>query len=79
MNCFERLGERVMSRTFERQVNELHIRAAILNRCTESSRPQTVSGIAASGVGAARPLQVGLRNNASTSTHKPLLFHAICL
>jgi hypothetical protein len=25
MNCVKRLGERVMSRTFERQVNELHI------------------------------------------------------
>jgi hypothetical protein len=34
MNCIKRLGERVMSRTFERQVNELHIRAAILNRLT---------------------------------------------
>lgn len=29
MNCIKRLGERVISRTFERQVNELHIRAAI--------------------------------------------------
>ena len=42
MNCIKRLGERVMSRTFERQVNELHIRAAILNRFTELGRPQTV-------------------------------------
>lgn len=25
MNCIQRLGERVMSRTFERQVNGLHI------------------------------------------------------
>jgi hypothetical protein len=41
MNCIKRLGERVMSRTFERQVNELHIRAAILNRLTELGRPQT--------------------------------------
>lgn len=40
MNCIKRLGERVMSRTFERQVNELHIRAAILNRFTELGRPQ---------------------------------------
>ena len=38
MNCIKRLGERVMSRTFERQVNELHIRAAILNRFTELGR-----------------------------------------
>ena len=41
MNCIKRLGERVMSRTFERQVNELHIRAAILNRFTELGCPQT--------------------------------------
>lgn len=43
MNCIKRLGERVMSRTFERQVNELHIRAAILNRFTELCRPQTAA------------------------------------
>ena len=42
MNCIKRLGERVMSRTFEHQANELHIRAAILNRFTELGRPQTV-------------------------------------
>ena len=41
MNCIKRLRERVMSCTFERQVNELHIRAAILNRFTELGRPQT--------------------------------------
>ena len=28
MHCFKRLGERVMARTFERQVVELHIRVA---------------------------------------------------
>ena len=43
MNCIKRLGERVMSRTFERQVNELHIRAVILNRFTELGRPQTAA------------------------------------
>ena len=43
MNCIKRLGERVMSRTFERQVNELHIRAAILTRFTELGRPQTAA------------------------------------
>ena len=43
MNCIKRLGECVMSRTFERQVNELHIRAAILNRFTELGRPQTAA------------------------------------
>ena len=41
--CIKRLGKRVMSRTFERQVNELHIRVAILNRFTELGRPQTVA------------------------------------
>jgi len=30
MSCIKRLGERVMARSFESQVNELHIRAAIL-------------------------------------------------
>lgn len=43
MNCIKRLGERVMSHTFERQVNELHIRAAILNRFTELGCPQMVA------------------------------------
>ena len=43
MNCIKRLGESVRSRTFERQVNELHIHAAILNRFTELGRPQTVT------------------------------------
>lgn len=32
-----------MSRTFERQVNELHIRAAILNLNTELCRPQAAA------------------------------------
>ena len=41
MNCIKQLGELVMSRTFERQFNELHIRAAILNRFNELCRPQT--------------------------------------
>ena len=38
MNCIKRLGERVMSRTFERQVNELHIRAAILGVVSENGK-----------------------------------------
>jgi hypothetical protein len=41
MRCNKRLGERVMSRTFERQVNELHTRAVILNRFPEMDCPQT--------------------------------------
>ena len=43
MYCFKRLGERVMARTFERQVAELHVRVALLNRFTQLGRPQTVA------------------------------------
>ena len=43
MNCFKRLGERVMARTFERQVVELYIRAALLNRFSQLGRPVTVA------------------------------------
>ena len=43
MNCLKRLGEKVMARTFERQVAELNIRASILNRFTELGTPQTVA------------------------------------
>lgn len=43
MNCFKRLGEKVMARTFERQVAELNIRASILNRFTELGTPETVA------------------------------------
>ncbi len=43
MNCFKRLGEKVMARTFERQVTELNIRAPILNQFTELRAPQTVA------------------------------------
>lgn len=32
-----------MSRTFERQVNEVHIRTAILNRFTELDGPESVA------------------------------------
>ncbi len=42
MNCFKRLGEKVVARTFERQVVELNIRASILNRFTELGSPKTV-------------------------------------
>ena len=43
MNCFKGLGEKVMARTFERQVAELNVRASILNRFTELGTPQTVA------------------------------------
>ena len=41
MRCFKLLGERVMARDFDRQVAELQIRAAILNRLTALGTPQT--------------------------------------
>lgn len=46
MHCFKRLGERVMARTFERQVVELHVRVALLNRFTQLGRPNTVPVVA---------------------------------
>lgn len=41
MRCFKLLGERVVSRDFDRQVAELQIRAAILNRFTALGTPLT--------------------------------------
>jgi len=41
MRCLKLLGERVMSRDFDRQVAELQIRAAILNRFTSLGTPLT--------------------------------------
>ena len=41
MRCFKLLGERVMARDFDRQIAELQIRAAILNRFTAPGTPQT--------------------------------------
>jgi hypothetical protein len=41
MRCFKLLGERVMARDFDRQVAELHVRAAILNRLTRLETPTT--------------------------------------
>lgn len=43
MHCFKRLGERVMVRTFERQVVELRIRVALLNRFSQLGNPNTVA------------------------------------
>ena len=42
MHCLKRLGERVTARTFERQVVELHVRVALLNRFDQIGRAQTV-------------------------------------
>ena len=41
MHCFKLLGERVRPRDFDRQVAELQIRAAILNRFTALGTPIT--------------------------------------
>ncbi len=51
MNYVKRLGERVKSRRFERQVNELHIRAAIHNRFTERLPADGGCGLAEPGFG----------------------------
>lgn len=45
-HCFKRLGERVTARTFERQVVELHVPVALLNRFSQIGRPQTVPVVA---------------------------------
>ena len=42
MRCFKLLGERVMARDFDRQVAELQVRAALLNRFTRLGTPETV-------------------------------------
>jgi hypothetical protein len=41
MHCFKRLGERVTARTLDRQVVELFVRVALLNRFCQIGRPQT--------------------------------------
>ena len=41
MRCLKLLGERVMSRDFDRRLAELQIRAAILNRFTAIGAPLT--------------------------------------
>jgi hypothetical protein len=43
MRCYKLLGERVMARDFDRQVAELQVRAAILNRFTRLGTPTTVA------------------------------------
>jgi len=42
MRCFKLLGERVMARDFYRQVAQLQVRVAILNRFTRLGTPTTV-------------------------------------
>lgn len=42
MRCFKLLGERIIERDFDRQVGELQVRAAVLNRFTRLGTPVTV-------------------------------------
>ena len=42
MRCFKLPGERIMAREFDRQVAELQVRAAVLNRFTRLSTLVTV-------------------------------------
>jgi hypothetical protein len=42
MHCFKLLGQRVAARTFDRQLTEIKVRAAILNRFSEIGTPNTV-------------------------------------
>jgi hypothetical protein len=42
MRCFKLLGERVMARDVDRQVAELQVRAAVVNRFTRLGTPITV-------------------------------------
>jgi hypothetical protein len=42
MRCFKLLGERIMARDFDRQVAELQVRAALLNRFTQLGTPVTM-------------------------------------
>ena len=41
MHCIKLLGDKLCSRNFDSQVNELHARVAVLNKFTELGRPHT--------------------------------------
>ena len=41
MHCIKLLGDRLHSRNFQSQVNEIHARIAVLNKFTELGRPHT--------------------------------------
>ncbi len=42
VGCFKLLGDRVMTRDFDRQVTELQVRAAILSQRTRLGTPHTI-------------------------------------
>ena len=41
MHCIKLLGDKLCSRNFDSQVNEIHARVAVLNKFTELGRPYT--------------------------------------
>ena len=41
MHCIKLLGDKLSSRNFQSQINEIHARVAVLNRFTELGRPHT--------------------------------------
>ena len=41
MHCIKLLGDKLSARSFDSQVNEIHARAAVLNKFTELGRPHT--------------------------------------
>ena len=41
MHCIKLLGDKLCSRSFDSQVNEIHARVAVLNKFTELGRPHT--------------------------------------
>ncbi len=41
MHCIKLLGDKLYSRNFDSQVNEIHARVAVLNKFTELGRPHT--------------------------------------
>ena len=43
MNCVKLLGQKLMSRDFDRQVAEVQIRAAVMNRFTALGIPVTLA------------------------------------
>ncbi|MFT5933289.1 MAG: hypothetical protein ACI9M6_000330 [Hydrogenophaga sp.] len=64
-----------MARTFERQVVELHVRVALLNRFTQLGRPTTVPVVAMAslrlGLGSSR-CAFDLRNKAQSNSKSTL-------
>ena len=41
MHCIKLLGDKLTARSFPSQVNNIHLRVAVLNKFTELGRPQT--------------------------------------